>query len=306
MKRKYVSGCAAASDADDGTEESMHTDNEDDSANVEASSNDSDVLQHTEFQVRIIFADGGWIAKSIAKTLVKDERESLETADLLETAEVLNCSMIIGSNFPDDEPPSNSHIRSRLCETKGEHATSWHVWYDDDQWTVAEFSTVPMSPDHPCLRGRECAIMHLCHHRGFELTVMFVKVLRGIAAADDTLQLNYSEREAVVNAAFSFLAEPQGCPVIVASDLGVGFSTVHEYISSNKDRATVQTHCIHEGSFHTFFRSAKPWYRCISINIDNPRMFAYQVEVHSGDQHPTAKVIHRSKRLALTPRCQVQ
>ena len=73
-------------------------------------------------------------------------------------------------------------------------------------------------------------MMHLCHQRGFEIAVMFVKVLRGNAAAAATLQLGYSERQEVVDIAFSFLAKPRGCPVIVAGDLGVGLPTVHAYI----------------------------------------------------------------------------
>ena len=84
---------------------------------------DSGVLQPTDFQVRFIFADAGWISRRLAKTLIRDERVQLETQDLLDTAEVFDASIIIGSNFPADRPPSDSHIRSRLCETKGKHDT---------------------------------------------------------------------------------------------------------------------------------------------------------------------------------------
>ena len=72
----------------------------------------SGVLQPTEFQVRIIFADAGWISACIAKSLIKDKRVPLETADLLETAEVFDASIIIGSNFPADTPPNGSHMSS--------------------------------------------------------------------------------------------------------------------------------------------------------------------------------------------------
>ena len=137
-------------------------------------------------------------------------------------------------------------------------------------------------------------MMHLCHQRGFEIAVMFVKVLRGNAAAADTLQLNYIDRQEVVDIAFSFLTKARGCPVIVAGDLGVGLPTVHAYIRSVALQDKVQTHCINKQTFHTFFCSAKPGYRCTSINTNNPRMIAYQIEINSGDPHPIAKVIHRS------------
>ena len=125
---------------------------------------DSGVLQPTEFQVRIIFADAGWISARIAKSLIRDERVHLKTQDLLDTAEVFDASIIIGSNFPADTPPNDSHMSSRLCHTGGMHATSWHVWYDEETWLVTEFRIVPMSDVHPRLRHRECAMMHLCHH----------------------------------------------------------------------------------------------------------------------------------------------
>ena len=268
---------------------------------------DSGVVQPTDIQVRIIFADGGWISKHIAKSLIKDDREQLETQDLLESAELFEASIIIGSNFPARLPiPSDSGIRTRLCESNGMHATSWHVWYDSNQWTVKKFNIVPMSRDHPRLRGRECAMMHLCHHSGFQITVIFVKVLRGNSAADDSLQLDHSGREAVVNAVFSFLCEERSCPVIVAGDLGVGLSTLHAYIRDNALQDKVQTHCINKQCFHSLFRNApNQHHRCTSLNADLPRILAYQVESNSGDQHPTAKVIHRSKHAALTPCDQV-
>ena len=167
------------------------------------------------------------------------------------------------------------------CHTRGIHATSWHIWYDEETWSVTQFRSVPMSPMHPRMQGRECAIMHLCHDRGYEIAVMFVKVLKGNAAAADTLQLGYSERQEVVNVAFRFLAKPRDCPVIVAGDLGIGLSTVHNYIRTNALQEKVQTHCIQSQTFHTFFRSAKPGYRCTSITTDPQRMIAYQFEINS-------------------------
>ena len=123
-------------------------------------------------------------------------------------------------------------MSSRLCHTRGIHATSWHIWYDEDAWSVRGFRSVPMTDKHSRLRDRECAMLHLCHDRGYEIAVMFVKVLKGNSAAADTLQLGYSERQEVVDIAFRFLAKPRDCPVIVAGDLGVGLSTVHNYIRS--------------------------------------------------------------------------
>ena len=266
---------------------------------------DSGVLQPTDFRARILFADAGDICSRLEESLIRDERVRLKTDDLLDTADLCECEIIIGSDFPAEKPPKDSHMSSEIRNTTGIHATSWHIWYDEETWLVTEFRTVPMSDVHPRLRHREYAMMHLCHHRGFEIAVMFVKVLRGNAAAAHTLQLDDSERKEVLDIAFSFLAKPRGCPVIVAGDLGITLPTVHAYIRSSALQDKVQTHCIPKESFHTFFRSAKPAYRCTSINIDSPRMIAYQVEVNSGDQHPTAEVIHRSKHVALTPRRQV-
>ena len=98
--------------------------------------------------------------------------------------------------------------------------------------------------------------MHLCHQRGFEIAVMFVKVLKGNAAAVDTLQLGYSEREEVVDVAFSFLAKPWNCRVIVAGELGVELATVHAHIRRRALQKKVQIHCIKNQTFHTFFHSA--------------------------------------------------
>ena len=266
---------------------------------------DSGVLQPTDFQVRIIFADAGCISSRLQKSLIKDERMQLETDDLLETAEIFEAPIIIGSDFPVDTLPENTHMSSRSCHTKGIHATSWHIWYDQMTWSVEEFRSVPLSRVHPRLRDRECAIMHLIHDRGYEIAVMFVKVLKGNAAAADTLQLGYSEREEVVEVAFRFLAKERDCPVILAGDLGVGLATVHAYIRSSALQEKVQTHCIPKTTFHTFFCSAKHGYRATTINTDSPRMLAYHIEINSGDQHPTAQVTHRSKHVALTPRDQV-
>ena len=242
---------------------------------------DSGVLQPTDFRARILFADAGDICSRLEESLIRDERVRLKTDDLLDTADLYECEIIIGSDFPAEKPPKDSHMTGEIRHTRGIHATSWHVWYDEMTWSVTEFRSVPMSDVHPRLRHRECAMMHLCHDRGFEIAVMFVKVLKGNAAAVDTLQLNYSEREAVVNAAFSFLAEPRSCPVIVAGDLGVGLSTVHAHIRSNALQDQVQAHCIKNQTFHTFFHSAKPGYRCTSITTDSQRMIAYQIEINS-------------------------
>ena len=227
----------------------------------------------------------------------------MQTENLVETAVIFEAPIIIGSDFPADSPPKDSHMSSRVCETSGDHATSWHIWYDEEQWSVKQLRSVPMSDVHPRLRHRECAMMHLRHDRGFEIAVMFVKVLKGNAAAADTLLLGYSEREEVVDVAFRFLTKPRDCPVIVAGDLGVGLATVHAHIRSNALQDQVQTHCIKNQTFHTFFHSAEPGYRCTSITTDLQRMIAYQIEINSGDPHPAAKVakvIHRSEHFAVT------
>ena len=156
---------------------------------------DSGVLQPTEFQVRIIFADAGCISTRLQRSLVKETRPQLETEDLLETAELHDAAIIIGSDFPVDKLPKSSHMSSQSCYTKGIHATTWHIWFEEMTWSVEEFRSVAMDTVHPHLRDRECAIMHLIHARGFEIAVMFVKVLKEHAAAADTLQLGYSERE---------------------------------------------------------------------------------------------------------------
>ena len=91
-----------------------------------------------------------------------------------------------------------------------------------------------MNEEHPRLADRECAIIKLWHDRGYEIAVMFVKVLRGKAAADETLQLGFHERQAVVDVVFRFLTKPRDCPVIVAGDLGVGLATLHNYIRKTR------------------------------------------------------------------------
>ena len=185
-------------------------------------------------------------------------------------------------------------MSSRVCHTGRPHATSWHIWYDKEIWSVEEFYTVPMGKMHTCLRDREYAKIHLSHQRGFEIEVMFVKVLRGRVAAAPTLHLGYIARQEVLDTVFNFLTRSRNCPVIVAGDLGVGLPTVHAYIRNAALDDIVQTHCINKHTFHTLFHSVKSRFRCTAINIDSPRMIAYQVEIKSGDRHPTAEVIHRS------------
>ena len=259
---------------------------------------DSGVQQPASFQVRILFADAGCISSRLKRSLIRDERPELETNELVDTAEIFEAEIIIGSDFPVNEPPKESHMSHRICNSTGEHATSYHCWYDPEAWSVTDFRTVPMNHEHPRLRIRDCAIMHLLHDRGYEIAVMFVKVLKGNYAAAHTLQFGIGERQAVVDMAFKFLQIPRDCPVIVAGDLGVGLSTLHTYIQSNALQEKVQTHCIRRQSFHTIFFSAKPGYRCTSVDTDSPRMVAYQIASNSGDPHPTAKV---ALTLALTP-----
>ena len=134
MKSSDVSGSAAsASNSLPKAKKSKTTD-----------SMDSGVLQPTDFQVRIIFADAGCISSRPAQSLIRDERVPLETSDLLETAEIFDAPIIIGSDFPADSLPKDFHMSSRVCHTTGIHATSWHVWYDEMTWSVTEFRSVPM------------------------------------------------------------------------------------------------------------------------------------------------------------------
>ena len=130
---------------------------------------------------------------------------------------------------------------------------------------------------------------------------MFVKVLQGNAAAADTLQLGYSERQEVVDAAFTFLTEPRSWPAMVAGDLGVGLPTVHVYIHEHALQEKVQTHGINRQTFHTLFYSAKPEYQCTSIITNSPRMLLHQDQINSGDQHPTAEAKPLTERALLTP-----
>ena len=135
MKSCYVSGRAASSsDSLPKAKKSKTTD-----------SMDSGVLQPTDFQVRIIFADAGCITSRLEKSLIKDERKHLQTDDLVETAEVCDAPLIIGSDFPADAHPNDSHMSSRLCHTTGIHAMSWHIWYDEETWSVTQLCSVPMS-----------------------------------------------------------------------------------------------------------------------------------------------------------------
>ena len=190
---------------------------------------DSGVLQPTDFRARILFADAGDICSRLEESLIKDERVRLKRDELVDTAILYECPIIIGSDFPAENPPKDSHMTGEIRHTRGIHATSWHIWYDEDAWSVRGFRSVPMTDKHSRLRDRECAMLHLCHDRGYEIAVMFVKVLKGKQTADHSLQLNYNERQEVVDIAFRYLAKSRDCPVIVAGDLGVGLSTVHAF-----------------------------------------------------------------------------
>ena len=133
---------------------------------------DSGVLQPTDFCVRILFADAGDICSRLKKSLIKDDRVHLQTDDLLDTADLCECEIIIGSDFPAEKPPKDSHMTGEIRHTRGIHATSWHIWYDEEAWSVRGFRSVPMTDKHSRLRDRECAMLHLCHDRGYEIAVM--------------------------------------------------------------------------------------------------------------------------------------
>ena len=72
------------------------------SASENISAEDSGVLQPIDLQLRILFADAGCTPSSLEKTLIKDDRVHLQTVDLLNTAEELEASIIIGSAFPEE------------------------------------------------------------------------------------------------------------------------------------------------------------------------------------------------------------
>ena len=118
-------------------------------------STDSGVLQPTGFQYRIIFADAGCIARRLERSLIKDERKHLETEELVEAAVLYEASIVIGSDFPAYKPPKDSNMSHLSCETIGDHPTSWHIWFDEEEWSVSQLRSVPMSPMHPRMQGRE-------------------------------------------------------------------------------------------------------------------------------------------------------
>ena len=249
---------------------------------------DSGVLQPTDLQVRILFAHAGCIPWRFKKCLIKDEREHLQTLQLLETALDLDASIIIGSAFPEDTLPDGRHMGSLERHTKNRPPTTWHVWYEQEICSVTDFHSAPLSEDHLYMRGRECAMLHLRHHQGYEIHLMFLMILRGTAAAASTLELGLSARQEVLDAAFRFLTKRRKCPAMVAGDFGLGLATLHAFIRMHPLKDKVQANCIQQHTFHTLFYSAKPEYQCTTINTGSPRMLQHQVQFNSGDQHPTA------------------
>ena len=272
-------------------------------ADQQDSSTDSGVQQPTHLPVRILFADAGCIQSHLKKILIKDTREHLQTDELLKTAMDAKASIIIGADFPEDTPPDMWHMSSLICHTGDRHPTSWHVWFQKETWSVKDFFSAPMSDVHPrfllnpFLQSRECAMLHLRHHHGHEFAVMFVKILKGAAAAVNTLRLGLSERQAVVDAVFTFLTKTRNCPAIVAGDFGVGLPTLHAFIRSEALENKVHTFCIASQTFHTLFYSGQHLHQCASISTNSSRMLLHEVDIHSGDQYPTSGHIHQRLRL---------
>ena len=55
-----------------------------------------------DFHARILFADAGCSPSRLKQMLIKDERECLQTMELVETAALTDASIVIGADFPDD------------------------------------------------------------------------------------------------------------------------------------------------------------------------------------------------------------
>ena len=68
-------------------------------------SQSSSASQPTDLKVRILFVDAGCIAESLQECLIPDFRHELSADDILDAAEDLEASIIIGSDFPIDHPP---------------------------------------------------------------------------------------------------------------------------------------------------------------------------------------------------------
>ena len=268
-------------------------------------------------KIRILFADGGCIEAGLKKCLIKDARAELTAVEMLETAEDFETSIIIGSDFPEDYPPLDSDMTFKCSRSAAaplvQHCTwwtKWHVWYNHEIWSVTSFRTAPFT-EH-----RECVMIELRHHQGYEVAIMYVKNLKGTAAAVHTLQFGIFERNAAVKAVFSFLTAHRHCPAMVAGDLGVGTPTVHAHIRNHPHLEDVlQTHCIEKETFHSIFHSAKQGYHCTSLHTESLRMLVHQVQINNADSHPADKTQPRNsgdshpadktQGVQLTPRRQV-
>ena len=84
MKRKDVSWSAASDSESESCWHLLGFPKE--KKNKTRDSMDSGVLQPTDFEVRIVFADAGCMPSRLRKHLIKDERLHLKPLNLLDTA----------------------------------------------------------------------------------------------------------------------------------------------------------------------------------------------------------------------------
>ena len=80
------------------------------------------------------------------------------------------------------------------------------------------------------LGDRRCAIADIVHRHGFQISIMFAKVLKGTAGADYSLVFDFSRREEVVRSVLDFVSAPRSGAAVVAGDFGVAVATLHHYM----------------------------------------------------------------------------
>ena len=172
--------------------------------------------------------------------------------------------------------------------------TSWHVWYDPAMWTLSGFELQDLGAGRSRRaqkrpRDRHVAILNLCYHDGTQMRVMFMKNLKGTAAADSTLQLDLRKRGAILETVFEFLCLPFTGATMVVGDLGVGLPTLHDHMRLQGIVDSVQAHCNKSQTFHALFRAPN---NAMTSTIDtgSQRMMLHQISTHcSRDLHPAAE-----------------
>ena len=262
------------------------------SAQASEASRDSGVSQPADNEgSRILLVDAGWIRPQIVKDLVRDQRNPVQVADIIDTAEQFNAECIVGTDFPALKPPKSSHMHSlTLCNKE----TSWHVWYDPDMWTLSGFELQDLGAGRSLsaqlpLRNRQCAILNLRYHDGTQMRVMVMKNLKGTAAAVDTLQFDSVKRQEIMETVFEFLCRPSTGATMVVGDLGVGLASLHNHMRVQDIDDSVQTHCNKSQTFHALFRALN---NAMTSTIDtgSQRMMLHQTSKHcSRVLHPAAE-----------------